>query len=250
MKAIILAAGMSNRLQSINDGLPKACIEINQDETILDRNLKILLEQGIKDVTIVLGYSYERARNLILKKWQDSDLKLSFINNQDYEKKDNIYSVYLIRDLLDDETLLFNSDLVFKAEILSQTLEFARSRQDSFLVVDDHKQLVSEDMKVLVDEAGVVKRVSKSLDNSSSHGEYIGLLRINSADAKTYAAKLAELVENDDVKRHYEYALDQILTSINVKSLSTNKLAWKEIDTPADLAEAQSLLYHECSNTH
>jgi choline kinase len=70
-------------------------------------------------------------------------------------------------------------------------------------------------------------------------------MHICSKDRAIYAEKLFELISNNDVKRHYEYALDQILENIDLSLESTQAYAWTEVDTLEDLKRAQKL---ECVN--
>ena len=240
MKAIILAAGKSSRLANINQGLPKACIKLNSEESLIDRTINLLLKNNFSKITIILGFAADEARSLIKKKWQKDLDKLKFLINDDFENKDNIYSVYLCRDLLDDETFLFNSDLVFDEKILQLALDKKSHSEKSFLIVDDHKTLVDEDMKIALQNQHII-RVSKSLDNDSANGEYIGLMYINNHDAKIYGQELESLIKCNDVKRHYEYALDRILKKIDLDLVSTQGLSWAEVDTEVDLEKAKSL---------
>ena len=92
---------------------------------------------------------------------------------------------------------------------------------------------------------GKINRVAKTLDNDKAHGEYIGMMRISSNDQARYAQKLENLIQSGDVKRHYEYALDQILAEINLESLSTDGLEWTEVDTEEDYQRAKAL---SCAN--
>ena len=70
-------------------------------------------------------------------------------------------------------------------------------------------------------------------------------MHICSKDRAVYADKLSELILSNDVKRHYEYALDQILENIDLRLESTQAYAWTEVDTLDDLKRAQKL---ECVN--
>ena len=113
-------------------------------------------------------------------------------------------------------------------------------------MVDDHKNLVDEDMKVSFNQSTRIQRISKSLDNDSAQGEYIGIMRIATKDKETYAAKLAELIEAGDVKRHYEYALDQLVSKLRqpmiLKAVSTQQLSWAEVDTKEDFLKLNEIV--------
>lgn len=240
MKAIILSAGKSSRLKELTKDMPKACLSLNASESVLSRMLKSLDKKGFSEATLIIGHAAEKIKDFSLKIIPELEqLQVKFLINDDYENKDNIYSVYLIKDLLADDLLVFNSDIVFDERILDIAINKMNAGA-SFLIIDDTKPLIDEDMKVL-SENKKIQRISKSLNNESSQGEYIGIMHISSKDKDTYAKKLKELIENNDVKRHYEYALDQILSDIHLEAESTQGLEWTEIDTLEDLKRAQSL---------
>ena len=52
MKALILAAGIGKRLKS---NIPKILLKIN-NKTLLERHYENLLNYGIKEIGIVVGY--------------------------------------------------------------------------------------------------------------------------------------------------------------------------------------------------
>jgi choline kinase len=244
VKAIILSAGKSSRLKELTKELPKTCLKINNEDSILSRMLKILDRKGFNEAILLLGYAAEKTQAFAEKIIPDlKDLKLKFLLNDDFENKDNIYSVYLIKELLGDDTLVFNSDIVFDERILEIAIKRLKN-QNSFLMIDDVKPLIDEDMKVISEDKRIT-RISKSLNNEDSHGEYIGIMHICTKDKAIYGDKLNELISKNDVKRHYEYALDQVLDSIEIKLESTQAYTWTEVDTLDDLERAQKL---ECIN--
>ncbi|SVE25145.1 uncharacterized protein METZ01_LOCUS477999, partial [marine metagenome] len=80
MKAIILAAGRGNRMEHLGDKLPKCLIEY-KGKAIIERILKILINCGITDITIVVGYQSELIVNHINQSFPDMVIK--FIYNSE-----------------------------------------------------------------------------------------------------------------------------------------------------------------------
>ena len=56
MKALILNSGLGHRMGAITKIHPKCMTELDRNETILCRKLKLLLNTGIKEVAITTGY--------------------------------------------------------------------------------------------------------------------------------------------------------------------------------------------------
>ena len=64
MKAIILAAGLGNRLLPLTEDKPKCLIEFS-GKTLLDRLLKTFKSCGVNDIVLVIGHKNEKIKNVI-----------------------------------------------------------------------------------------------------------------------------------------------------------------------------------------
>lgn len=98
-RAIILAAGYGMRMVPINLNIPKALLEINH-ETIIERLIKQLKEVDINEIYVVVGFMKESFEYLI----DDYDVKL--IINTEYAAKNNLHSLYLAREYLNNSYIL------------------------------------------------------------------------------------------------------------------------------------------------
>ena len=65
MKAIILAAGLGNRLLPLTEDKPKCLIEFS-GKTLLDRLLKTFKSCGVNDIVLVIGHKNEKIKNVDL----------------------------------------------------------------------------------------------------------------------------------------------------------------------------------------
>jgi CTP:phosphocholine cytidylyltransferase-like protein len=99
MNAIILAAGMGTRLRPLTTDRPKALVQI-AGESFFARQLRQLREAGIGQVTVVTGYMAEAFRP-----WRGQE-GLEFVHNEHYADRNNIWSMYLVREMLADSVVL------------------------------------------------------------------------------------------------------------------------------------------------
>lgn len=88
--AIILSAGPSSRFVPLSLELPKGLFKV-RDDVLIERQIRQLKEAGIDDITIVLGYKKELF--FYLKDKYD----VNFVINTDFNRKNNIESLYLAR---------------------------------------------------------------------------------------------------------------------------------------------------------
>ena len=126
-RALIMAAGIGKRMRPLTLSTPKPLIEVNgirMIDTIIDG----LLANGVEDIIIVTGYLAERFEVLSAKYPM-----IRFVNNPDYDKCNNISSLYYSRDLLDTDVIITDADqIVRNREIL--TPEFERSGYNAIKV--------------------------------------------------------------------------------------------------------------------
>ncbi|MBR1757318.1 MAG: NTP transferase domain-containing protein [Lachnospiraceae bacterium] len=93
--AVILAAGSASRFIPLSLEQPKGLYEV-KGERLIERLIQQLKEAGIEDITIVLGYKWEMFS--YLKERYD----VTFIFNPLYNIKNNIESIYVARNKIDN----------------------------------------------------------------------------------------------------------------------------------------------------
>ncbi len=135
MQAVILAAGIGRRLGEVTKEIPKCMIEVN-GKTLIESSISNLYRAGIKRIILVVGHGKEKLINHVKEKFSDK-VDFVFIENKDYRETNNIYSLYLTRDLLaEDDTVLLESDLIYDFSIIDRLL---RDEREVLAVVDKYK---------------------------------------------------------------------------------------------------------------
>lgn len=99
MKAILLAAGMGTRLRPLTLETPKSLIKVN-GKPLLERQIEFLKEKGINEIIVVTGYLNDKFEYLKEK----YGVKLVF--NDKYDIYNNIYSMYLVKEYLEDSYVI------------------------------------------------------------------------------------------------------------------------------------------------
>ena len=62
MQAVILSAGIGARLGTEKNSLPKGLLEIG-GKPLLEYSLEALIQNGIKDLILVVGFQHEQIKN-------------------------------------------------------------------------------------------------------------------------------------------------------------------------------------------
>ena len=226
-RAIIMAAGMGNRMHPLTFTTPKPLIKVNGKrmiETIIDA----LLENGIEDINIVTGYLSD-AFKVLLEKYPDINL----INNPDYEKYNNISSLYAAKDLLDTDVIITDGDqVVYNKDIFDPA--FSRSGYNATEVTSFTKEWV------MTVENGIVTACS---ENGGDKGwQLYSVSRWKREDA----LKLKELLELEfEVNKRRDLFWDDIPMSLHmnefqlgIRVMNTGDIL--EIDSLEELKEIDS----------
>lgn len=232
MKTVILAAGMGSRLKSLTQDRPKTMLEINE-RMLINYIVSVLLKNQITDITVVVGYQYEK----IIKYLEESfpEAKLKFIVNTEYRSKENIYSLYLaIPYIKNNDLLIINSDIFCDAKIIKMAIDTCSNS----MIVDADVEYTLEGTKVKINETGYISEIGKDLSQDKSDGEYIGILKLGKDSADIYLEQIQKMIATGNDHVWYPYALRMILHELKIKPIFTDGLLWEEIDTPQDYKSA------------
>ena len=227
MKAVILAAGMASRLRPLTDKCPKCLLTVGS-RSLLQRTVDSVKAAGINDLTVVTGYREEMIRSFLTEHYPD--MRLTFINNDDYTTTNNIYSLWLARTSVDGEDfILLDSDILFDPAVVKRIAE----NDNTALAVNTHK-LGEEEMKVIVDDNNMVTEISKTLDISRALGESVGIEKIKADYSKALYAELEKMIEQEKlVDIFYERAFERLIPQ---------GYSFRAINTTDDFNQAKELI--------
>lgn len=235
-----MAAGTSERLKPLTDEIPKTLLRLGE-KTILEHILDTARSEGLQHFDIVTGHGH-RAIEEFVREYQQRHPKIhiTLIYNDLYDSTGNIVSLLKAQEVFDEDFILINSDTVFHADILKKLLA---EKNTNAMIVDDVKHLGAEEMKVLVDQQEHIIRIHKSLDPRTSHGEYVGLLKLGKQVKQQLLASLEKRIAEDE-SVYYEDAIQTMIDDhgVPIQRISTEGLPVMEIDTPEDLRDAENLI--------
>jgi GTP:adenosylcobinamide-phosphate guanylyltransferase len=127
--AVLLAAGLGSRLAPFTDAVPKCMVAVS-GMPILGRLVRSLDQCGFERLVVVTGYRSEVIRDYLGEGF--GGVAVEYVVSPVFETTNNIYSLWLVRNLIDEAFLLVESDLVFDTDLLLPLLQpdrIAISRQ-------------------------------------------------------------------------------------------------------------------------
>lgn len=214
MKAIILAAGKGTRLVPMTLIKPKPLLKVH-GKTLLENTIHFFKESNIDDITIVTGYKHEIFDEYV------SRFGLNKVINKDYDSTNSSYSLKLVVDNIDDDTIIMNGDLYIKSDfvrfIKKDVSQFIGQKLESTVHptwkynIDDNNKLISidENGKGGLCETGIAYFAKKDLS----------ILK-------------EELIKCDDNK-YWEYCVLNSLNKLNFYITEVKDLIY-EIDSFSD----------------
>ena len=247
MQAIILAAGMGRRLGEYTKDNTKCMLPVN-GVRLIDRLLSQLSNLKLNKVVIVVGY---KGQNLIdyIEDRYDKQLKIEFVENPIYDKTNNIYSLALAKDKLEeDDTLLIESDLIFDDGMFSLLTE---NPYPNLALVAKYETWMDGTMVRLDDDNNIVNFVPKAAfdyNETDSYYKTVNIYKFSREFSQTkyvpFLEAYSKAVGNNE---YYENVLRIIsfLNSHDLKALPVTNEKWYEIDDKQDLDIAEALFADE-----
>src|SRR3954467_6285601 len=157
MKAIILSAGQGSRLGHLVDDRPKCLIDFN-GRTLLDRQLDTLEANGVHQAVVVTGFHDELVQEAIARRSAGPAVRTIF--NPFYKVADNTGSLYMAREELAGDCLVWNGDTLVSAALMKRVVENDRA---GICVTIDRKEVYDDDDMKVVEESGRLKAIGKRL---------------------------------------------------------------------------------------
>ncbi|MFL6772383.1 MAG: NTP transferase domain-containing protein [Sphingomicrobium sp.] len=236
MKAIILSAGQGSRLGHLVDNRPKCLIEFS-GRTLLDRQLDTLEANGVHEAVVVTGFHDELIEQAIARRSGGPSVRTIF--NPFYKVADNTGSLYMAREELSGDCLVWNGDTLVSQALMTKVVGNGRS---GICVTIDRKAdgYDDDDMKV-VEEGGRLKAIGKRI-SEGVNAESIGLLAFRSGGAEQFREAIeAAMRTSEGTTIWYLRVINKIAQGGEVWTLDIAGEEWGEVDFPPDVDNAQAL---------
>ncbi len=246
MKAIILAAGMGNRMGKYTENLPKGMLHF-AGKTLLERQIETLRDAGIADIIIISGYRKECIRFEGVR----------YYHNANFSSTNMVESLLCARKELDSDIIVAYSDILYDAGLVIKTIE---NPYDVAVAVDEEWRrywklrygTTEADIETLtVSDDGRITELGKAVEISDGiRYRYIGLIKFSSKALRDVLniydrKKLSDEAWNQSGQPFFNgYMTDLIneliLAGVEVRPVIVQN-GWLEFDTSDDYEKALAM---------
>ena len=240
MQAVILAAGQGTRLRPLTDHRPKCLVEVH-GKPILQHQLEALCSVGIRECVIVVGHRATQVRRMFGERFRD--LSITYVENELFDRTNNIYSLWLARQEIRGDMLLLEGDVVFEHALLADLLDLPC---ENAAVVDYFQTFMNG--TVILAHGDTTSAMVLKMDQPRGFDYRSALKTVNiykfchQAVVELMPA-LGNYVAQGLTNHYYEMAISRAVAEgeMRLNVLRTGLRRWAEVDTVEDLADAERL---------
>lgn len=232
--ALLLAAGTGSRLRPLTLDSPKCLTEVG-GETILGRLVDNLCSQGFDRLVVVTGYLDHCVREFLDE--YAADLKIDYVFNPVYRTTNNIYSLWLAREAIQEPFLLVESDLVFHGSMLKELLKPDR------IAISRILPWMNGTTVELNSQNGVEAfHVNRDTCDTNQY-KTVNICSLSLQSWQRMIARLDSYISNNRVGEYYEAVFADMVSdgTLEFEAVFFDENRWYEVDTMDDLVEAELL---------
>lgn len=237
--ALLLAAGIGRRLSPLTDMAPKCLLPVN-GIPILERLIHSLQVHNFKRLVVVIGHQADRIRNFLGTR--AGGMAISYVTSPLYKTTNNIYSLWLARNVIDEPFLLIESDLVFDPAILSDMLHPDR--------------IAVARLQPWMNGTTVTINIRREIEafycgaHKHDYNQYktVNIYSLSTITWQLVRERLQQHISNGMVTGYYETVFADMVSEgcLSFTPVLFDNNRWYEIDTIADLRAAEQVwgLHH------
>ena len=242
MQAVILAAGMGKRLKELTKNNTKCMVKVN-GVTLIERMLHQIDRHKLSRIVIVVGYEGQKLIDYIGT--LNIATPIVFVTNPIYDKTNNIYSLFLAKDyLLQDDTLLFESDLIFENAVLDSLVNDPR---DTLALVDKYESWMDGTCVKLGEDDSIeafIPGKKFNFDEMKDYYKTVNIYKFSRHFSESHYVPFLNAYQSALGKNEYYEQVLRVITLLDAPAIKAKRLngqKWYEIDDIQDLDIAESI---------
>lgn len=215
---------------------PKSMAHLYNDETIFERQIRLIQEAGIREVVITTG-PYPEMIKEVCNKECFQNMHFVFSYNEKYDQTNYIYSMYNAREYLNDDVIMMHGDLVFDRTLIPSML---KNKKNDLCLINKIKALPEKDFKGRIID-GTLREVSINIFEGNCYA-FQPLYKLSRATITKWVDNVIKFIDKGIVSVYAENALNEISNQLSIFPMSYINHFIDEVDNPNDLERVSKLI--------
>ena len=236
MKAVMLAAGVGNRLSKVRPEPPKVLLRF-AGRTLLERHIAFLKRHGVEELVVGVGYESGQVEAEIAKLGAGGFAHTVF--NPQFCDGSGITLATLADDFtVGDDVMLMDGDVLYEEDVLAR---LAKSRHRNCFLLDRDYEPGDEPVKLCEKDGRLIEFHKKVAGRFDLMGESVGFFRFDPDAAREIMAHCKRHIAEGQRGLWYEESIRDVLIASPKGRFGyedVTGLAWIEIDFPEDVNRA------------
>jgi choline kinase len=237
MKAVMLAAGIGNRLSKDRPEPPKVLLRF-AGKTLLERHIENLRREGIAELVVGVGYEADMIAAEIRRLGAGDFVRT--VHNPHFRDGSGITLATLAKDFAcGRDVLLMDGDVLYEDEVLTRLV---RTRHRNCFLMDRDFEPGDEPVKLCLRGGAIVDFHKKVQGSFDLMGESVGFFRFEAAVARDIVERCRFHIDNGERALWYEESIRDVLLARPAATFGyedVTGLSWIEIDFPDDVRRAE-----------
>lgn len=234
--ALLLAAGMGSRLSPLTDSTAKCLVGLS-GVSILERLVRTLAAYDFTRLVVVVGHESDSIQDYLGDR--NGGIEISYITSTCYRTTNNIYSLWLARDTIDEPVVLIESDLVFDEALLEGMLKADR------VAISRQQPWMNGTTVTLGGPNGGISAfcLGEMSRPDATHYKTVNIYSFSRSTWRAVCERLDTYISAKRTGDYYESVFADMVAdgSMSLAPVLFDADNWYEIDTLADLAAAEEL---------
>jgi len=233
VKAVILNSGVGSRMGDLTKNKSKCLVSLTNGETILSRQLKMLINAGIKDILITIGPYGNQIPEYIKNTF--GDLKVQYVRNDDFSSTNYIFSMFLADKFLREEILLMHGDIVLEEKVLADIIN---STKRDIVIIDSTVALPEKDFKGAVVNS-LITEIGINIKKADNVFFLLPVYKLSKSFMNKWMDEISVFVSRKETSVYAENAFNSISSELELSTMDIKGGFCMEVDTEADLEIAK-----------
>lgn len=235
LTAIILAAGTGTRLRPLTDSRPKTLVPAC-GVPLLGYILEPMARAGVTDALIVTGYLEDAIKAYVPT--LGLPFPVRYLTNEVYATTNNIHSLWIAREGVDNDALLLDADLVWTPAALDALLATAAP-----VSIAANRRDIGE-VRFTLGPQGFVRTIGKHVPLEGAYGESIGMHYFARDALRALFGKVDAFVREGRSDIFYEMAFERMIADEGWQfdPVDVTDAGCVEVDCVEDLRRLEQVL--------